>query len=213
MGGRQAPLARRMMEPPGGGWWAGRDSNPRPRRPVEALPLELRSPWWVAPGLEPGTFHIACALPLSYQPMWEPSVGLPCLLPVATRVSGGASACRYPALNPRGRSRGTASGGWWAVRGSNPRACHFGPSWRGQVAHARAFPVVPSLRAFWSWAGLEPASHPCSRAALPTELPDHGHRTFGNAVRGGPRSAGRLLAERAGLEPAAGGFGVRCSSN
>lgn len=68
MEGRQAPLARRMMEPPGGGWWAGRDSNPHPCSPVDALPLELRSPCRGAPGLEPGTFHFACALPLSYQP-------------------------------------------------------------------------------------------------------------------------------------------------
>lgn len=74
-GGAPGTSGAKDEVPPGGGWWAGRDSNPHPCSPVDALPLELRSPWWGAPGLEPGTFHIACALPLSYQPMWEPKGG------------------------------------------------------------------------------------------------------------------------------------------
>src|SRR5690606_37961565 len=73
---------------------------------------------------------------------------------------------------------------WWrlvGLVGLEPACCRL-----AQVGAARSLapgiPSTPSLRACWSRAGLEPATHPCSRAALPTELHDHGHRTFGNAV-------------------------------
>lgn len=190
-GGAPGTSGAKDEVPPVGGWWAGRDSNPRPRRPVEALPLELRSPWWGAPGLEPGTFHFACALPLSYQPKnWEPrGVGLPCLLHCGcARVRRRGLALVSRSESP-GRSRGTAGGGWWALRGLNPPAAVW-PKWARPGRSHRAFPVRPRCAPAGHWRGSNPRRRPGEGAALPTELHDHGHRTFGIAVRGGPRFCG-----------------------
>lgn len=55
----------------------------------------------------------------------------------------------------------------WGLAGLEPACLPFGPSGRVQVAHAQAFPVVPSMRACWSRAGFEPASSPGEGAVLP----------------------------------------------